>query len=173
MAGESECPWHIATMPVWSSCAQAVVGQEAPLFGLRFGDHPRPRLGIGDFKARTAPKDRNARIDWEGSETIGIRWNGDEGPGIGNPQPRGNATWFIVPEPLQPVILEKVEELTLSGPGGLIEKYNLNGKRRGTRARSGGMDRRTDRRSIPAEVKSGESRSILPSAEKLRRPAPQ
>jgi len=114
-----------------------------------------------------------ARIDWEGSETIGIRWNGDEGPGIGNPQPRGNATWFIVPEPLQPVILEKVEELTLSGPGGLIEKYNLNGKRRGTRARSGGMDRRTDRRSIPAEVKSGESRSILPSAEKLRRPAPQ
>jgi len=51
---------------VWSSCAQAVVGQEAPLFGLRFQDHPRPRLGIGDFEARTAPKDRNACDSWRG-----------------------------------------------------------------------------------------------------------
>lgn len=64
-----------------------------------------------------------ARINWEGSETVGIRWNGDEGPGIGNPQSRGNATWFIVPEPLQEAILQKVEELSLSGAGGLIEQY--------------------------------------------------
>ena len=64
-----------------------------------------------------------ARIDWEGSECIGMRWNGGEGPGIGNPQSRGNATWFIVPQPLQQVVLEKAEELSLSGPGGLLEKY--------------------------------------------------
>ena len=64
-----------------------------------------------------------ARINWNGSETIGIRWNGDDGPGIGNPQSRGNATWFIIPAPLQEEILRKVEELSLSGPGGLIERY--------------------------------------------------
>ena len=64
-----------------------------------------------------------ARINWDGTETIGIRWNGDENSGIGNPQSRGNATWFIVPEPLQQTILEKIEELSHSGPGGLLEQY--------------------------------------------------
>jgi len=65
-----------------------------------------------------------ARVGWEGSERIGIRWNGaDDGPGIGNPQSRGNATWFILPEELESVILERVDELGMSGPGGLLERY--------------------------------------------------
>ena len=64
-----------------------------------------------------------ASIDWEGTEAIGIRWNGGEGSGIGNPQSRGNATWFILPEDLREVILSKVEDLAMSGPGGLIEGY--------------------------------------------------
>lgn len=65
-----------------------------------------------------------ARVGWEGSERVGIRWNGAEhGPGIGNPQSRGNATWFILPEELEKVILEKVDELSMSGPGGLLERY--------------------------------------------------
>jgi hypothetical protein len=64
-----------------------------------------------------------ARVNWEDADRIGIRWNGGDGPGVGNPQSRGRATWFIVPEPLQQVILEKVEELSISGPGGLLEKY--------------------------------------------------
>ncbi len=65
-----------------------------------------------------------ARIDWEGTPSVGIRWNGSEhGPGIGNPQSRGNATWFIVPEQLESVILGKVDELSMSGPGGLLERY--------------------------------------------------
>ncbi len=64
-----------------------------------------------------------ARIDWEGKESIGIRWNGGDGPGIGNPQSRGNATWFILPDELQEAILNRVEELSVSGPGGLLEKY--------------------------------------------------
>ena len=65
-----------------------------------------------------------ARVGWEGAQRVGIRWNGAEGsPGIGNPQSRGNATWFILPEELAKVILDKVEELSIGGPGGLLEQY--------------------------------------------------
>ena len=65
-----------------------------------------------------------ARVGWEGSERVGIRWNGsDDGPGIGNPQSRGNATWFILPEELERVVLEKVDEIIMAGPGGLLERY--------------------------------------------------
>jgi hypothetical protein len=64
-----------------------------------------------------------ASIDWEGSEAIGIRWNGDANSTIGNPQSRGNATWFILPDQLKEVILSKIEDLAMSGPGGLIEGY--------------------------------------------------
>lgn len=65
-----------------------------------------------------------ARVIWEGEKRVGIRWNGHEGDrGIGNPQSRGNATWFILPGELESAVLDKVEELSHSGPGGLIEKY--------------------------------------------------
>ncbi len=65
-----------------------------------------------------------ARVGWEGFERVGIRWNGaDDGPGIGNPQSRGNATWFLLPEEFDRVILEKIDELSMSGPGGLLERY--------------------------------------------------
>jgi hypothetical protein len=66
-----------------------------------------------------------ARVIWDGKERIGIRWNGgDDGPGIGNPQSRGNATWFILPSELEEVILNKIDDLAMSGPGGLIEGYS-------------------------------------------------
>jgi hypothetical protein len=65
-----------------------------------------------------------ARVGWEGSVRVGIRWNGAEnGPGIGNPQSRGNPTWFILPEELESAILQKADELSMSGPGGLLERY--------------------------------------------------
>lgn len=65
-----------------------------------------------------------ARVGWEGSYRVGIRWNGsDDGPGIGNPQSRGNATWFILPEELAQAVLNRVDEITMSGPGGLLEQY--------------------------------------------------
>jgi len=65
-----------------------------------------------------------ARVGWEGSERIGIRWNGAEGgPGIGNPQSRGNATWVLLPPELEQSILQKTDELSMSGPGGLLERY--------------------------------------------------
>lgn len=65
-----------------------------------------------------------ASVGWEGSERVGIRWNGaEDGPGLGNPQSRGNATRFLVPEELEGVIQDQVEELGISGPGGLLERY--------------------------------------------------
>jgi hypothetical protein len=65
-----------------------------------------------------------ARVTWEDRERIGIRWNGgDDSPGIGNPQSRGNATWFILPDELQDVILNRIDDLAMSGPGGLMEGY--------------------------------------------------
>lgn len=64
-----------------------------------------------------------ARVNWEDEERIGIRWNGGDGPGVGNPQSRGRATWFIVPRPLEQAVLEAVEDFKLSKPGGLIEQY--------------------------------------------------
>ena len=65
-----------------------------------------------------------ASVGWEGSERVGIRWYGaEDGPGIGNPQSRGNATWFILPEELEKAILDKVDDLSMSGPGGLLERY--------------------------------------------------
>lgn len=37
---------------------------------------------------------------WDESEIIAIRWNGDdqEGSAVGNPQSRGLATWFVLPD---------------------------------------------------------------------------
>jgi hypothetical protein len=64
-----------------------------------------------------------ARVKWEDEDRIGIRWNGSDGPGVGNPQSRGNATWFILPAELNEVVLNKVDDLAMSGPGGLLEGY--------------------------------------------------
>src|SRR5580698_7134188 len=65
-----------------------------------------------------------ARIGWEDSQSVGIRWNGsDDEPGIGTPQSRGNPTWFILPEELHGVILEKAEDLIVTSPGGLFDQY--------------------------------------------------
>jgi hypothetical protein len=65
-----------------------------------------------------------ARVNWEEEERVGIRWNGaDDAPGIGHPQARGNATWFILPREIESAVLGQIEELTNNGPGGLLEQY--------------------------------------------------
>lgn len=63
-----------------------------------------------------------ARINWEEEVRIGIRWNGSDGaPGIGHPQARGNATWFILPRQLESAVLDKIEELS---QGELLGRYS-------------------------------------------------
>jgi hypothetical protein len=67
-------------------------------------------------------------VNWEDEDRVGIRWNGADGPGVGNPQSRGNATWFILPPELNEVFLNWVDDLSMSGPGGLIEGYTAMAK---------------------------------------------
>ena len=64
-----------------------------------------------------------ARLEWEGEERLGIRWNGAEGPGVGNPQSRAVPTWFVLPDELTAVVLQAVEELSLGQQGGLLDGY--------------------------------------------------
>ena len=51
-------------------------------------------------------------LDWDGEPGVAIRWNGgsDDRP-LGNPQSRGNPTWFLVPVEFQEVVLQRAREL--------------------------------------------------------------
>jgi hypothetical protein len=60
-------------------------------------------------------------VNWEEEDRIGIRWNGsDDDTGIGNPQSRGNATWFLLPPELENAVLDCIEGLSQSA---LAEEY--------------------------------------------------
>jgi len=50
-----------------------------------------------------------AEGEWDGNPCVGVRWNGSANEdGVGNPQSRGHATWFIVPEGLEDAVLREV-----------------------------------------------------------------
>jgi hypothetical protein len=55
-----------------------------------------------------------AELEWYEQPTLVCRWNGSaENDGvseIGNPQSRGNPTWFIIPRPLQDAVREKLRD---------------------------------------------------------------
>ena len=44
-------------------------------------------------------------------EVLAIRWNGNSDVEIGNPQSRGRATWFIVPDELADAVREAIASL--------------------------------------------------------------
>lgn len=48
---------------------------------------------------------------WDGNPVLAMRWNGDEGNPIGNPQSRGLPTWFIVPDEFRNSILDRLKEI--------------------------------------------------------------
>jgi hypothetical protein len=48
---------------------------------------------------------------WDDRPVLAMRWNGGEGNRIGNPQSRGLATWFIVPDEFKHAVLVRLEEL--------------------------------------------------------------
>lgn len=47
-------------------------------------------------------------------DVLAVRWNGDNGAEIGNPQSRGLPTWFIVPEELETVFRRVIAQLQKS-----------------------------------------------------------
>src|SRR5277367_5940313 len=65
-----------------------------------------------------------ATLIWNEMPRVGLRWNGDEGDkGKGNPQSRGNPTWFIVPEPLSEEVLRAAQRLRQEEENKLSEGY--------------------------------------------------
>jgi hypothetical protein len=56
-----------------------------------------------------------AELEWYEEPVMACRWNGstssEEGVSeIGNPQSRGNPTWFIIPKPLHEAIKEQLKK---------------------------------------------------------------
>jgi hypothetical protein len=55
-----------------------------------------------------------AELEWHEEPTLVCRWNGSttnpDVSEIGNPQSRGNATWFIIPKPLQETIRARLKD---------------------------------------------------------------
>jgi hypothetical protein len=43
---------------------------------------------------------------WDGSIVLAMRWNGDGRNPTGNPQSRGIATWFVVPDKYRNALLK-------------------------------------------------------------------
>jgi len=64
-----------------------------------------------------------ARLKWEGKDSVGIRWNGDERNNRGTPQAFGNPIWFIVPEELSAAVLRAARRLGEEEEQGLMDGY--------------------------------------------------
>jgi hypothetical protein len=56
-------------------------------------------------------------LQWDGSPAVGVRWNGEMGVSVGSPQSRGLPTWFIMPQPLAGLCLDRVSEHLRGGTG--------------------------------------------------------
>jgi hypothetical protein len=66
-----------------------------------------------------------ARLKWDGSPVVGIRWNGDSRSSKGTPQARGNPAWFIVPKELEDAVLAAAHETSRNRQAALAEGYRL------------------------------------------------
>jgi hypothetical protein len=66
-----------------------------------------------------------ARLNWDDSPVVGIRWNGDSKSTKGLPQARGNPTWFVVPRELEGAVLNAAQERSREKQNDLAEGYRL------------------------------------------------
>lgn len=98
---------------------------------------PRDRIRSVDVLYNSGPAGWSAALlNYDGEECVGLRWNGEEGAGIGNPQSRARPTWFILPPELAAVVRERAEELSNMQEGGLLTAYRemANDRQRETEA---------------------------------------
>jgi hypothetical protein len=65
----------------------------------RYVDAPRTRWRLIDILHNDGDGGAALAIgNWDGAPALAIRWNGSSGDsGVGSPQSRGIATWFILP----------------------------------------------------------------------------
>ncbi len=68
--------------------------------------------------------------NWDGSPALGMRWNGDNNSDIGNPQSRGQATWFIVPEIYWRGLVDTITEADKKALAEAVLKDVLAGQKR-------------------------------------------
>ena len=66
-----------------------------------------------------------ARLQWDDSSVVGIRWNGDRTSTKGLPQARGNPTWFVVPDELADAVLKAAQKWSEAKQDELAEGYRL------------------------------------------------
>jgi hypothetical protein len=65
-----------------------------------------------------------AQLKWDKRPAVGIRWNGDvDKPGSGQPQSRGNATWFIVPDEIADAVVAAAAALEAEKDDALYKSY--------------------------------------------------
>lgn len=64
-----------------------------------------------------------ARLRWDDSFVVGIRWNGDRNSTKGLPQARGNPTWFVVPDEIADAVLNAAREWNRLRQDDLMESY--------------------------------------------------
>jgi hypothetical protein len=88
-----------------------------------------PKGSVSDVEVvfNTGPSENSwsiAKLKWDDEPAVGIRWNGGEDSGVGNPQSRGNPTWFIVPSELSKVVLEYAETLAKKTHQNLAAAYH-------------------------------------------------
>jgi hypothetical protein len=87
---------------------------------------PKGRVKSVDVVYDEGPVDASwsvARLQWDDSYAVGIRWNGDKSSTKGLPQARGNPAWFILPNDLADAVLEKAKELKRKETESLLEGY--------------------------------------------------
>ena len=66
-----------------------------------------------------------ARLKWDDSSVVGIRWNGDSSSTKGLSQARGNPTWFVIPDELADAVLHAAQEWSRVKQNDLAEGYRL------------------------------------------------
>ncbi|HEX4030639.1 MAG TPA: hypothetical protein VHX20_09775 [Terracidiphilus sp.] len=91
---------------------------------------PRERVKSVDVVFDKGPVDHSwsvARLEWDGSTVVGIRWNGDSRSTKGLPQARGNPTWFVIPKELEEAVLNAAQEWSRAVQNDLAEGYRQMG----------------------------------------------
>ncbi len=66
-----------------------------------------------------------ARLGWDDSHAVGIRWNGDKTSTRGLPQARGNPTWFVIPKELEDAVLNAAQERSRTKQKDLADGYRM------------------------------------------------
>ncbi len=79
---------------------------------------PRDHWELIDVLCDGGPQNASVAFGrWDEDEVVALRWNGDdtEGSALGNPQSRGLATWFVLPDWLAEATLQTL--LARAGTG--------------------------------------------------------